>query len=368
MKIICQKEVLLNAVSIASKAVSYKKNMEILECILLIAKSNELTLIANDTEMGIETIVNEGIEIDEAGMIAVNARMLNDVIRKMPEGDIEIYSDEATYVSFKSGDIVFDKIPAHGGETFTLLPNVNYNYNFKIYALTLKDMIRQTIFSVAGEEANRMMTGELFEIKNDHLRIVSLDGHRVALRQVTLREHNDNRKVIIPARTLGEISKIIGDDPEEEIWTSISDNHIMFKYGQTRIVSLLIDGDYYEIDALMTTDYSTRVVVNKQSLLECIDRSTLLVRDTDRKPVVFEIMDHVMKLQLKSEFGSMNEPLPVEKEGKDLMIAFNPQFFIDALRVIPDEEVILYMTNPKYPCFIRDNSDSYIYLILPVNF
>lgn len=368
MKIICQKETLLNSISIASKAVSYKKNMEILECILLIAKNNELTLITNDTEMGIETVLDDGVFIEEAGMIAVNARMLNDVIRKMPEGDIEISSDEETYISFKSGDIVFDKIVAHSGETFTLLPHVNYNYNFKVLSFTLKEMIRQTVFSVAGEEANRMMTGELFEIKNDKLRIVSLDGHRVALRQVALREHNENRKVIIPARTLNEISKIIGDDPEDEILISLSDNHILFKYGNTQIVSQLIDGDYYEIDALMTTDYSTRVVVNKQSLLECIDRSTLLVRDTDRKPIVFEITDNVMKLQLKSDFGSMNEPLPIEKEGDDLMIAFNPQFFIDALKVISDEEVVLYMTNPKYPCFIRDASDSYIYLILPVNF
>lgn len=368
MKIICQKETLYNAISIASKAVSYKKNMEILECILMIAKNNEITLISNDTEMGIETIVDENIIIDEAGMIAVNAKMMSDVIHKMPSGEIEITSDEQTYISFKSGDIVFDKIVAHSGETFTLLPNVNYNYNFKISAFTLKEMIRQTIFSVAGEESNKMMTGELFEIKNDHLRIVSLDGHRVALRQTELAEHNDDRKVIIPARTLNEITKIIGDDPEEEVLISIADNHILFKYRQTQIVSLLIDGDYYEIDALMTTDYSTKVIVNRQSLLECIDRSTLLVRDTDRKPVVFEVGDNVMKLQLKSDFGSMNEPLPIEKEGEDLMIAFNPQFFIEALRVIGDEEVSLYMTNPKYPCFIRDEDDSYIYLILPVNF
>ena len=368
MKITCQKETLFNAISIASKAVSYKKNMDILECILMIAKNNELILISNDTEMGIETILDEGVVIDEAGMIAVNAKILNDVIHKMPSGEIEITSDEQTFISFKSGDIVFDKIVAHSGDTFTLLPNVSYNYNFKISAYTLKEMVRQTIFSVAGEEANRMMTGELFEIKNDHLRIVSLDGHRVALRQCELREHNDDKKVIIPARTLNEISKIIGDDPEVEIMIGISDNHILFKYGKTKIISLLIDGDYYEVDALMTTDYSTKVIVNRQSLLECIDRSTLLVRDSDRKPVVFEIHDHVMSLQLKSDFGSMNEPLSIEKEGDDLMIAFNPQFFIEALRVISDEEVTLYMTNPKYPCFIRDAQDSYIYLILPVNF
>ena len=368
MKIICQKNILFDAINVASKAVSSKRNIEIMECILLIAKNNELTLIANDAEMGIETVVDEGVDIQEAGMIAVNARILGNVIHKMPEGEIEISSDEQTYITFKSGDIVFDKIMAHSGDTFSLLPDVSYNYTFKISSFTLKEMIRHTIFSVAGEDANKMMTGELFEIKDDHLRIVSLDGHRVSLKKTALREHNENRKVIIPSRTLNELTKIISDDPEKDVFINISDNHILFKYNKTKMLSLLIDGDYYEIDALMTTDYSTKVIVNRRSLLDCIDRSTLLIRETDRKPVIFDIKDQVMNLRLQSDMGSMNEPIPVEKEGDDLMIAFNPQFFLDALRVVDDEEVTLYMTNPKYPCFIRDNDDSYVYLILPVNF
>ncbi len=368
MKFSCQKSKLSEAISIASKAVSSKRNMEIMECILLIAKSNELTMIANDMETGIETVVDQGIDIEEAGMIAINAKMLSDVIHKMPEGEITIYSDEQTYISFKSGDILFDKILAHSGDTFTLLPNISYNYQFKISSFSLKEMIRQTIFSVGGEDSNKMMTGELFEIKEDHLRIVSLDGHRVSLKRVKLKEHNEDRKVIVPSRTLNELSKIIDDDPEKEILICISDNHILFKYKNTKMVSLLIDGDYYEIDALMTTDYSTKVIINRQSLLSCIDRSTLLIRETDRKPVIFDIRDRVMKIQMVSDIGSMNEPLPVAKEGDNLKIAFNPRYFIDALKVIGDEEVTLYMTNPKYPCFIRDEEDSYIYLILPVNF
>lgn len=368
MRFNCQKNTLSEAISIASKAVSSKRNMEIMECILLIAKNNELTMIANDMETGIETVVDEGIAIDEAGMIAINAKMISDVIHKMPEGDIEISSDEQTYISFKSGDILFDKILAHSGDTFTLLPNVNYSYQFKISSYSLKEMIRQTIFSVGGEDSNKMMTGELFEIKDDYMRIVSLDGHRVSLKRIRLKEHNDDRKVIVPSKTLNELSKIIDDDPETEILISISDNHIMFKYKNTKIVSLLIDGEYYEVDALLTKDYSTKVIVNKQSLLQCIDRSTLLVRETDRKPVIFDIRDKVMKIQMVSDAGSMNEPLPVAKEGDNLMIAFNPRYFIDALKVIGDEEVTLYMTNPKYPCFIRDEEDSYVYLILPVNF
>lgn len=368
MKIICQKNILFNAINVAAKAVSSKRNIEIMECILLIAKNNELTLVANDAELGIETVIDQDIQIQEAGMIAVNARTLSNIIHKMPDGEIEISSDEQTYISFKSGDILFDKILAHSADTFSLLPDVSYSYTFKLSCFTLKEMIRQTIFSVAGEDANKMMTGELFEIKDDHLRIVSLDGHRVSLKKTALKEHNDDKKVIIPSRTLNELTKIIGDDPEEEVFIHFSDNHIMFKYDKTKILSLLIDGDYYEIDALMTTDYSTRVVVNRQSLLDCIDRSTLLIREADRKPVIFDIKDQVMNLRLQSDMGSMNEPLPVEKEGDDLMIAFNPQFFLDALRVIDDEEVTLYMTNPKYPCFIRDKEDNYIYLILPVNF
>ena len=130
----------------------------------------------------------------------------------------------------------------------------------------------------------------------------------------------------------------------------------------------MIEGEYFRIDQMLSSDYDTKVKINKKEFLSCIDRATLLVKEGDKKPIIINILDDVMELKIKSQIGSMNEEIMINKEGKDLLIGFNPKFLIDALRVIDDEEVTLYLMNPKAPCFIKDEKESYIYLILPVNF
>lgn len=146
------------------------------------------------------------------------------------------------------------------------------------------------------------------------------------------------------------------------------DNHVVFEFDNTVVVSRLIEGEYFRIDQMLSSDYETKVKINKKELLSCIDRATLLVKEGDKKPIIINIMDEVMELRIKSQLGSMNEEIMISKEGKDLLIGFNPKFLIDALRVIEDEEVTIYLMNAKAPCFIRDEKESYVYLILPVNF
>ena len=148
----------------------------------------------------------------------------------------------------------------------------------------------------------------------------------------------------------------------------ITQNHILFEFGQTLVVSRLIEGEYFKIDQMISSDYETKVRINKKVLLDCIDRATLLVKEGDKKPIIMNIQDTAMELKINSAIGSMNEEIDIEKEGKDILIGFNPKFFIDALRVIDNDEVTLYMVNPKAPCYIKDEEESFIYLILPVNF
>ena len=134
------------------------------------------------------------------------------------------------------------------------------------------------------------------------------------------------------------------------------------------MVSRLIEGEYFRIEQMLSTDYETKVRVNKKELLNCIDRATLLIRESDKKPIIINITDEGMELKINSQIGSMHEEIDIEKEGRDIMIGFNPKFLIDALRVIDEEKITIYLMNPKAPCFIRDEKESYIYLILPVNF
>ena len=147
-----------------------------------------------------------------------------------------------------------------------------------------------------------------------------------------------------------------------------STNHILFEFDNTMVVSRLIEGEYFRISQMLSSDYETRVSVNKKEFLDCIERATILIRENDKKPLIINIGDNSMELKLNSSFGSMNAELMIHKTGKDIMIGFNPKFLIDALRVIDGEDINIYMMNPKSPCFIKDDEENYIYLILPVNF
>ena len=200
------------------------------------------------------------------------------------------------------------------------------------------------------------------------LKVVSLDGHRISIRKTELEDNYNSRKVVVPGKTLIEVSKILTGEAESKVNISFTNNHIVFEFDNTTVVSRLIEGEYFKIDQMLSSDYETKVKIYKREFLNCIDRATLLVKEGDKKPIIINITDDNMELKINSTVGSMNENIDIEKSGKDLMIGFNPKFLIDALRVIDDEEVDLYLMNAKAPCFIKNEKESYIYLILPVNF
>lgn len=365
MKIICSKANLVKGVSIVSKAVPSRTTMPILECILIDASANEIKLTANDMELGIETVI-EG-EIVERGIIALDAKFFSEIVRKLPDNEVVIESDDSFQTIITCEKAKFT-IAGKSGEDFSYLPYIEKNESITISQFTLKDVVRQTIFSIADNDTNKLMTGELFEINENRLRVVSLDGHRISIRNIELKENYSPLKVVVPGKTLQEISKILTGEAEDMVDIYFADNHILFEFDQTKVVSRLIEGEYFHIDQMLSSDYDTKVKVNKREFLSCIDRATLLIREGDKKPIILNIQDGSLQLKINSFAGSMNEELEIDKEGKDLLIGFNPRFFIDALRAIDEEEVTLYMVNPKAPCFIKDDAGTYVYLILPVNF
>lgn len=365
MKLICSKASLLKGVSIVSKAVPSRTTMPILNCILIDASANEIKLTANDMELGIETVI-EG-EIVERGIIALDAKFFSEIVRKLPDNDVVIESDDTFQTTITCEKAKFN-IVGKSGEDFSYLPYIEKNESISISQFTLKDVVRQTIFSIADNDTNKLMTGELFEINENRLRVVSLDGHRISIRNIELKENYSPLKVVVPGKTLQEISKILTGEAEDMVDIFFADNHILFELDETKVVSRLIEGEYFHIDQMLSSDYDTKVKINKREFLNCIDRATLLIREGDKKPIILNIQDGSLQLKINSFVGSMNEEIEIEKEGKDLLIGFNPKFFIDALRVIDDEEVTLYMVNPKAPCFIKDDAGTYVYLILPVNF
>lgn len=365
MKIICTKSNLVKGVSIVSKAVPSKTTMPILECILIDATTDIIKLTANDMELGIETTI-EG-EILEKGMIALNARIFSEIVRKLPDNDIVIETNDNLQTLITCEKAKFN-ISGQSGDEFSYLPYIEKNEPVTLSQFTLKEVIRQTIFSISDMDSNKLLTGELFEINQDILKVVSLDGHRISIRKIELKDSYQPKKVVVPGKTLNEISKILSGEPDKDVDLYFTDNHIVFEFENTVVVSRLIEGEYFKIDQMLSNDYETKVRINKRELLDCIDRATLLIKEGDKKPIIINILDEKMELKIKSQIGTMDEEIFITKEGKDLLIGFNPKFLIDALRVIDDEEINIFLMNAKAPCFIKDEKESYIYLILPVNF
>lgn len=365
MKLICSKADLLNGVQIVSKAVPSKTTLSILQCILIDATKGIIKLTANDMELGIETIIEGTIE--EKGIVALDAKLLLDITRKLPDSDITIITDENYKTTITCEKSLFT-IVGKSGEDFSYLPAIERDDSIIVSQFTLKEVVRQTIFSIADNENNKLMTGELFEINGDELRVVSLDGHRISIRKIQLKNSYESKKVVVPGKTLIEVSKILPGETDKDVNIYFTDKHILFEFDSTIVVSRLIEGEYFKIDQMLSNDYETKFTINKKELLSCIERATLLVKEGDKKPVIMNITYESLELKINSVIGSMNEDIDITKSGKDIMIGFNPKFLIDALRVIDDEEINIYMVNPKSPCFIKDDQESYTYLILPVNF
>ena len=370
MKIRSTKHQLLNAVNIAGRAVAVKTTMPILECLLFTADDLGISVTANDGEMAINTLIpSEKCEVIESGTIAVEAKLLSEILRKISSADdaeVMITSD-GNLVEISCEKALF-RIQEKDPVQFPELPSVNENVRVMISEFTLKEIIRDTIFSISLNDSNRMMTGELFEIKENILTVIALDGHRVSIRNTPLTASYDHVRSIIPGKTLSEVSKIISGDAEKNVVISFDSNYVSFRFEETLLLSRIIDGDYFRIESMLTSDYDTKITVNKKEFLDAIEQSTVLIRENDKKPLVLKIEDEKLGLRVNSLIGSLDASLFAEKTGADLMIAFNPKFLLDALRVIDEETVTLYMTNSKAPCFIRDEEKTYTYLILPVNF
>ena len=365
MKIICSKENLLKGMNIVLRAVPSRTTMDILKCVLLQAEDDRLRLTANDTSLGIETHIPAIIA--EPGSTAIEASLFSSIVRKLPDSDIVLETDENDAVKISCENVRFN-IAGRGTDDFVYLPSIDVTNNIFISQYTLREMIGQVIFSVSDNDLNAAMSGLYMEVLGEKLRMTTLDGHRISVRITPLREEYNPVSAIIPGKAMNDISKIITGNHDDDMKISFSSNHIMFEFDETRVVLRLIDGEYFNVPSMLREEYETHFSISNRILLDCLDRSTLLINENDKKPVIMTITDDVMNLKLRSAIGAMDENIPVNKDGKDIKIAFNPKLFMDALRVIDDETIDIYMVKYNYPCTIKNDEGTYSYVVLPVNF
>ena len=365
MKISASKSELIKSINIVLRAVPSKTTMNILNCILIDASVDEIRLTANDMELGIETIV-QGM-ILQRGIICLDAKLLSEIVRKLPDAEVVIETDDNYQTLITSENSVFHIVGKDPSE-FPHLPMIEKEDPVVLSQFQLREIIRQTIFSIALNDSNRILTGEYLEIRENELRIVGLDGHRIAIRQLTLDKSYHEHKVIIPGKTLSELMKILTGEQDDLVSLYFTRNEILFEMDGTIVISRLIEGNYFRIDQMLSNDYETTVVLKKTDFMNSVDRAMLFTSESEKRPLVLSVESNSINMKINSQLGSMSDTLEIEKEGKDLKIGFNPKFILDALRVIDDEKITVYFLNAKAPCFIKDEEQSYIYMVLPVNF
>ena len=367
MRITIDKVKFINAINIVNKATSKKPNLNTSGCMLIDATKGYIRLLANNEDMAIQSIV-EG-EISEEGMVGVNADQIKNLIVKYPDGKINIFynereDEESINVVIENNNIKAT-IPGKEGYLFSDIPEIDRNKRLEISQYSLKDIIRRTIFCTSLNSINKILEGELFIIKNGILRVEAVEQSRVAIRQIEINNNEIDERLIIKGASLNELIKIMSDDTEQNIEMYFMKDNVVFEFDQNIIVMRLIEGNFFDSSNLKYKDYITKVDVNKRSIYECLDRSTLFANEGDKKSVKFVITNDNLNINVISQTGALNENIEIAKEGEDIEINFNPKLFIDALKAIDDETVTIYLLGKKFPCFIR-KEDTYNYVILPI--
>ncbi len=363
MKFIIDKSNILEAVNIANKGISSRTTIQILQSYLIVAKENKIKIFSSDTEISIETISE--CEVIESGQVALDAKLFSDIIRKLPNQKVEISVDEHYLTTIKSSSIIF-RLQGTLGDEFIKFPTLQEDLSFVFSGSKLKEMINKTKFSVAIKEYKPILKGELLEIKDGSISLVSMDGYRISIMKNKI-DYTGELKTVIPAKTLIELSKILKEEDDDEIIVNVNNKYVNFDLGNTKVITRVLEGKYPVFSSLFTEDYNTMININKSEFHDAIDRAGLMAKESKKNPIIINISDDVLLVKSNTELGETREEINIKKKGKDLKIAFNPRFLFEAISAIEDEEISILFTSDVNPCIIKSlEKDIYKYLILPI--
>jgi DNA polymerase-3 subunit beta len=370
MKILCKTQSLLEYNNIVSKAVSTRTTLPILECILLCADDDGFRLLSNDLELGIETNQIEA-EVSEKGSVALDARVYMDIIRRLPNEEVTIETTPQDITTIKSGKTEF-KIFGLPGVEYPLIPKVEKNEVFALPSHIFKNMIKQTIFAVSTDDMKPTMMGEKLTIHDNTLTLAAVDGVRLAVKTAPVEPKNgdlnlENAEIIIPAKTLNEVYKILPNDEESMLYMYITDKHVLFELDECRIVSRLIGGEFINYDVLFNDDFKTLITINREYLIDALERAMLISRNMKKNYVKLSVTEETVTITSRTDTGVFTDEISAEIDGNDLEIGFNPWYLTDALKAIETDTVNLQMMSSISPCIIKGvNDDTGKYIVTPV--
>lgn len=369
LKIICQKEDLINGIQVVLRVVSSKTTIPILTGIYMSAQNGELTFKTTDLEIGLEKKV--AVDILEEGAVVISAKVISEIVRKLPDTPLTLESNEAHALTIKYGNSQI-KVNGFDPEEFPLMAAINGIEKISIEQSLLKSMIRQTIIALSDDDLRPVFTGMLVEIKNDGIiNLVATDTHRIAFRQGKYSgDITKECSFIVPGKSMLELMRVLADN-NEPIEIRINENQVFFKREDLALLSRLIEGQFPAYKQVMPTEFETSFIFESSIFSNSIERAALVVREDTKKSaniIKFAIEDNKIVIEATSaDIGQIHEEIEVEVQGNAMEIAFNSKYLLDALRVINSEKGIVSLTGPVSPGIIKNiENDDFLYLILPV--
>ena len=368
MKIICEKDLLVEAVSNVARAACAKSPVPALEGILLKAQDGQLQLTGYDLELGIVTTIEAKTE--QPGQLILSARLLLDIIRRIPAQTVSILSDERDLATIRGGASEFT-IPGLNAEEYPELPNFEQQSDLVLKQGVLKSMIDQTLFAIATTDSKPVHTGSLFDVKDSCVTLVSVDGYRLALRREPIVSDLTTR-FIVPGKTLAEISKLLKEE-DEEAYLALSQKHfagrrhILFKIDNYTVISSLLEGEFLDYNAAIPKVSKTTVKINTRSLTDAVERTSLLISDRLRSPIRLSAMDQKVQLNCSTSMGKAHDEVDCEMSGEAVSMGFNNKYLMDALKASDCDMVKLEINGALSPMRILPlEGESFLFLVLPV--
>lgn len=362
MKFRVTKSDIVQAVQNVSRAVSTKATLPALEGILIKAYDNTLTLSGYDLELGITTTVEASVE--KEGEIVVGAKIFSDIVRKLPEEILSFETDERMIIYINSGKVDYQIVGISSVE-YPDIPTFDTLDEIKISAKVLRDMIKHTIYAVSDNIAKPIYTGSLFEVTPEELKIIAIDGYRMAIcsEKITC---DSNTRFIVPGKMQSEILKLIGDD-EKEVTLSVGQRHVNFSVENYSVNSRLIEGTFLDYNTTIPKGDATKLRVNTRELMSAVERMSLLTSERVQSPVRFSILKDSIKLSCKTSVGRATDEIPVDTIGDEVVIGFNNKYIIEALRNTECDEVNVILNGGLSPMIIKPlEGDSFLFLVVPM--
>ena len=364
MRFTCSTSAMLDGLQVATKALPARTPNQILEGVLIETDLNEIILTCSDERITIVTRIDA--QVDEPGRGVIRGKLFNEVVRHVTEEEIEVEMNDRFQFTIRSGGSI-THIAGQDADLYPALPQLNSEREIALPQDMLRDMIQKTEFAIAVEDMREVLTGCLLEIENGEVTMVALDGYRLALRRAKCSEVLEKFSAIIPGRAIGDIGKLLSDDPESFVTLSYAAGKLLIKLEKTEIIVILVNGEYVQYRQIMPPVFATHVVLDLDTFRKCIDRAALIAREGNNNLLIFKIAGSEMTIEAHSQIGDVYERLEVQHDGADINIAFNVKYLLDVVRFIDSEQIEIKMNNPISPCIITPLGDAdYLHLVLPV--